>query len=174
MTNSNKSGDYQVLLQTILKFHSILGTIWPRPGVAEMQHASIFIGTNLFKTLENGVSQIDGQLKSISEVTVQNEIEPFWSVFKKLFKIIATTDRGIKDAQVDFAVNLLYLGSGVLYHRIAEFSSKLPSVDARMTGVEGLPDLLQLCHWPTNENSPGPIIPSLIGEMMSCSRDLQS
>jgi hypothetical protein len=81
-------------------------------------------------------------------------------------------DKGSKSEQVDFALNLLYLASGVLYHRLVELSSKLPEIDKRLVGVEEMQDLLRLCHWPTNTKSVKATFDSLVSEMMACAQDL--
>jgi len=43
--------EQEPLLESLRQFHRILNTAWPRPGVPEMAGASVFFGTNLFKTL---------------------------------------------------------------------------------------------------------------------------
>jgi hypothetical protein len=134
------------LLSLIWKFHCVLNTAWPKPDVPVMAGSSVFIGTNLFKALENGLVQIEQSFHS-SQSQGREELLPFWNAFNHLFSILKKQNRSEKSARIDEALNLLYLASGVFYHRIKEISSATLETDPRLTGVEDIPTLLKICKW---------------------------
>jgi hypothetical protein len=173
MTSEKMSQGYEKLLAFLLQFHSVLNTAWPKPDAPEMANASIFIGTNLFKALEDGVCQIQDALHSFPDPKLRNEATPFWNAFSGLFFELGAQGRGKQNEGTDYAFNLLYLASGVLYHRVAEFSPKLPTLDARLMGVEKLGDLLRLCNWQKNEQTTKSVFDSLVAEMTTCASDLK-
>jgi hypothetical protein len=51
----------------VAKFHSIFNTAWPKPGEPALAGASIFIGTTLFKTLENSLVCIEEAIDETDE-----------------------------------------------------------------------------------------------------------
>ena len=77
----------------------------------------------------------------------REELLPFWNAFNHLFSILKKQNRSEKSARIDEALNLLYLASGVFYHRIKEISSATLETDPRLTGVEDIPTLLKICKW---------------------------
>jgi hypothetical protein len=141
--------------------------------VPEMAGASVFIGTTLFKSLENGLPLIQETIEASNDNDFRDEIHLFWNAFSKLFFTLGIQDRYSKSEQVDFAFNLLYLASGIAYHRVAEWSSKMPIFDERLIGVEPFDDLLKICRWPKKTESVKLVFDSLIVQMMACKKDFK-
>jgi hypothetical protein len=166
----NSKSDYGELLELVAKFHSISNTAWPKPGEPALAGASIFIGTTLFRTLEHCTLLIQEAVEAMGNNDSRREIENFLTAFKLLFSAVGQRDRGEKSEQVDFAFNILYLASGVLYHRITEISSRIP--EDRFTLVEPFNKLLELCRWPGKIDNVKAVFDSLASAMMSCAQDL--
>jgi hypothetical protein len=170
MCNKADNEELSALLE---KFHSVLNTAWPKPGVPAMANASVFIGTTLFKGLEDGLNIIEDAIEASEACDFKKEAMSFWNVFRNLFTAIGKQDRYKQSEQVDFAFNLLYLASGVFYYRVVELSSKQPGIDRRTIEVEPFEDLLRLCRWPGKTENVKSVYSSLIHEMMACAQDLQ-
>jgi len=159
----NELNKQRELLSLVWKFHQILNTAWPKPSVPQMAGSSVFIGTNLFKTLENGLSQIKDAL--ISCEGTKKEMLPFWNSFSDLFFKIGMQNRFEKSVRIDEALNLLYLASGILYHRIREITSASPQLHAHLSDVEDVGKLLQACGWTSDKTTIKEIENELIVEM---------
>lgn len=157
------------LMWWVAKFHSISSTAWPKPDEPALAGASVFIGTTLFKTLENGLPLID---EAIDESGCKNEVESFWAAFKSLFFAVSKQNRNERSEQVDFAINLLYLASGIFYYRLEEFSFTQPDLDKDFIRIEPFEELLKLCHWSGKAENVESVFDSLASQMMSCARDL--
>lgn len=165
--------DYEKLMVWVAKFHSVFSTAWPKPGEPALAGASIFIGTTLWKSLENAFQYFQETIEGSGDHDSKREIEQFLTVFKLLFFAVGKQDRNEKSEQVDFALNMLYLASGVLYHRLEELSSVRPDLKKEFTSVRPLDELLNVCHWPGRTKSVKSIFDSLIGEMKRCARDFK-
>lgn len=165
--------DYEKLMMWVAKFHSLQSTAWPKPGESALAGASIFIGTTLWKTLENAFPFFQEAIEASSDRDSKREIEQFLAAFKLLFSAVGTQDRNEKSEQVDFALNLLYLASGVFYHRLEELSFTRPDLKKEFIHIKPLDELLKVCRWPAKAESVKSVCSSLIGEMMACARDLQ-
>lgn len=154
------------LLELLWQFHSILKTAWPRPGVPEMANASVFIGTNLFKTLGNGLREIEEVIRSETNSGQWLDFVPFLKAFNRFFFQIGLQDRNRPSVKIDRALNLLYLASGIFYLHVAEVFSESPEED-----MEKLAELLNLCQWHTNLETTNQIFSSLMDEMLATERD---
>jgi hypothetical protein len=161
--------NYEKVMELVAKFHSIFNTAWPKPGEPALAGASIFIGTTLFKTLENGLTLIE---EAIDKSDPSNEIKHFWTAFKTLFVAVSKQDRNEKSEQIDFALNLLYLASGVFYHRLRELSFTQPDLGKDFICIKSFSELLKLCRWPEKSESVKSVFNSLISQMMACAQDL--
>ena len=168
MTPGDLNGKTEKLAALLSQFHSILKIAWPKPGVPQMSGASIFIGTNLFKTLEDGVLKI-GETMSALDDSQGCELRPIWAAFTKLFSAIQCVDRGSKSKNVDFALNLLYLGSGVIYHHVAALDQRAVTGSS---GVEPLDELVRQCEWPAEGQSRRTLAHSVTAALMACAADL--
>jgi hypothetical protein len=164
--------NYEKLMWWVAKFHSIFSTAWPKPGEPALAGASTFIGTNLFKTLENGLACIEEAIDESDENDSGKEIKHFWTAFKALFVAVSMRDRNEKSQQIDFALNLLYFASGVFYHRLEELSFVHPDLDKDFIRIKSFSELVKLCRWPTKTENVKAVYSSLIGEMMACAQDL--
>jgi hypothetical protein len=162
--NNESKNDYCELLANIWQFHSILNTAWPKPGIPQMTGASVFLHTNLFKALENGLIRIQQLLKPVE---TSNGFLNYWEAFYSLFMRLKEQDRAEKSERIDRAINMLYLASGVLYHQVAMISSKLPDCDKRLIGVEDFSKLLQLCRWSDSGNTIDSVFDDLPSKMTS-------
>ena len=163
--NTNPNADYSELLAQVRHFHSILNTAWPRPGVPQMAKASVFIGTKLFTALENGLIQIQHALEALHSSSNRNELVGFWKTLAGLFLQLKGQNSGERSERIDQALNLLYLASGVFYHRLAELSSVVPKADERMIGVEEMAKLLELCGWSKPSQTVNSTFVALLDEM---------
>jgi|GEM_PF-2328358 len=169
----NDMTDFETLMRLVAKFHSILGIAWPKPGVHELAGASVFIGTTLFNALADGLNRIESVLENSSCCTVRTKLTPFWHALKRLFTFVGKQDRYSKSGPVDSALNLLYLASGVFYHRLAELSSKQPEMDVHPIEVEEFKELLRLCRWSAKADDVESVFDSLVEEMTACAAELE-
>ena len=130
----------------VWKLHSILKTVWPKPSVPEMSGASVFIGTNAFKAVGDGVRRIQDALHELEDSHFKQELLDFWAAFNGLLARIHQSAE-LHNERVDEGVNLLYLASGIFYHRISEIFSLTATHDERLVGVEQIDELSRLCNW---------------------------
>lgn len=165
--------NYEKLMWWVAKFHSIFNTAWPKPGEPALAGASIFIGTTLFKTLENGLACIEEAIDESDENESDNEVRRFWAAFKTLFFAVSRRDGNEKSQQIDFALNLLYFASGVFYHRLEELSFAHPDLDKDFIRIKSFSELVKLCRWPKKTEDVKSVYSSLIGEMMVCAQTLK-
>jgi len=165
--------NYEKLIWWVAKFHSIFNTAWPRPGEPALAGASIFIGTTLFKTLENCLGRIEHAIDETEGVEFGDEIKRFWAAFKALFCAVSGQDRTEKSQRIDQALNLLYFASGVFYHRLAELSFAKPDLDKDFIRIESFDELVTLCRWPRKADSVKSVFESLVEEMMACAAELE-
>ena len=137
-----------------------------------MAGGSVFLGTNLFRALDNGLSLIERALGSPENAAIGREVADFWKSFTRLFLRLKSQSRGEKSERIDAAINLLYLGSDVLYHRINELSGSVPDRDERLIGVEPLDELLALCHWAQPDSTARSVFDLLPKAMLAMSESL--
>ncbi len=138
---------YETLQNQVRQFHTILNMAWPKPSVPETAGGSWFIGTNISKMLTDGVQIIQHSLNALEDADVRRELNGFWKVLNELFVKIKNQKRDSRDKRTDPAINLLYLASGVFFHRIVELSPSQAPYDDRFVGVEEMSSLLHLCEW---------------------------
>ena len=148
--------DPSELLVQLQCCHSILNTAWPKPGVPQMAGARSFIGTKLFQALERIVNQITETVQSLTESQVKDQLSQAWTAVAKLVVFLKVSGRDLDTETIDRAFNLLYLTSGVAYHRLAAGLSQTPPQNERFSTVENLADLLGVSAWPPSEPSPNP------------------
>jgi hypothetical protein len=162
----SNDADIRQLLNSIWKLHSVLSVIWPKPGVPVMAGASTFIGTNFFKSLETGIRQIDEQLNSYGlNGETRKELCDFWHVVHLLYLRLRVQNKLEKSVRIDNAINLLYLASGVLYHRIKETSSITIELAPGLSDVEDFEKLLRVCNWARTKTTIQEIENSVVTEM---------
>src|SRR5436190_4253721 len=99
------------LMRLIWKFHSLLNTAWPKPGVEAPISATVFLNTKLFAALEQGVHEIQSTINRFASEDTNDELSQFWSAFVDLFKKVKGQKTSTEPKKVDAAVNLLYLAS---------------------------------------------------------------
>jgi len=166
MTTIAVSENDRSLPALVSKFHMVLSTAWPRPGVAQMAGASVFIATTLFTTLKDGMREIQDALELAENSGVRNQVAGFWAEFSKLFSAVSSHNtQEDRSEQIDNALNILYLASGVLYRRIVEISGHAVVQDERIIGVEELDDLLALCHWTAPDTTLHSVFYGLLSSM---------
>jgi hypothetical protein len=171
--NHKAKADCRKLMWWVAKHHSILNTAWPKPGEPALAGASVFIGTTLFKSLENSLPLIEEEIDELSDDELKGELKPFLEAFKKLFFAVGRMDRNINSEQVDFAFNILYLASGIFYHRIEQLSFTRADLENEFIRVKPFGELLELCRWPEKSEEVKPIFDSLISQMSACAQDLK-
>ncbi|HEY3763392.1 MAG TPA: hypothetical protein VGN23_16725 [Verrucomicrobiae bacterium] len=154
------------LLKAVWKFHSVLNIIWPKPGVPVMAGSSTFIGTGFFRSLETGIKEIDRMLISFGlDQEIQKELCDFWHVVYLLYLRLKVQKRLEKSVQVDDAINLLYLASGVLYNRIKEISFITIELAPGLSDVEDIEKLLYVCNWGQKKGAIKEIENNIMSEM---------
>ncbi len=138
-----------------------------------MAGGSVFLGTNLFRALDDGLSLIERALGNAENSAVRREVADFWKSFTHLFLRLESQNRHEKSKRIDDAINLLYFASGVLYHRINEFSGSVPFQDTRLVGVEPLEELITLCRWTQPHPTVKTVFDSLPQAMLAASESLR-
>src|SRR6266516_3860241 len=148
--------DCSPLLVGLQCCHSILGTAWPRPGCPQLAGARSFIGTKLFVALEKIVGQIGAQVAALDESNLKRELLPLSKMVTDAVDYLKQFGKQREDEPVDRVFNLLYLVTGVAYHRVAAETPDKPQQDARYSTVEDLADLLRLCAWTPKQQTTDP------------------
>ena len=146
MTAEHREAHVHLMVQ-LQCCHSVLNTTWPRPGVAAMRGAKMFIGTKLFIALETSVRDIAAAIQDFPDTEVKSALLPFWTPAEQLVRRLKQFGAERPDNDVDQAFNLLYLATGVAYHLVRSRIDQPPSQDDRYSSVEGLDRLLSLCAW---------------------------
>jgi len=152
--------------------HSVLNTAWPRPRVAAMRGAKMFIGTKLFLALETSLREIAAAIQEFPDADVKSALLPFWTAVEQLGRRLKMFGTDRADDDVDQAFNLLYLATGVAYHLVRERFDQPPSQDDRYSSVEGLDRLLSLCAWSAVSSTANPeeLTPSVGRKLTDCLR----
>lgn len=167
MNNNNKQSCSQLLV-TLQCCHSILNTAWPKPGVTQMQGAQIYIGTKLFEALENALSQVERDVFACRIFSPNDIPYNVCELFEVMIKRLNKIGRKTNNSQIDNAVNLLYLATGVLYHHICKLFNVIPEQDDRFSPVEELQPLLISCGWDTKTCDTQIILEMLSKKMSKC------
>jgi hypothetical protein len=165
--------DYEKLMMWVAKFHSLFSTAWPKPGEPALAGASVFIGTTLWKSLENAFPLFQEAIEASNECDSKLEIEQFLGAFKLLFSAVGNRDRNEKSEQVDFALNLLYFASGIFYQRLEALSFTRPDLKKEFISIRPFDELLNVCRWPQKTESVKSVFDSLISQMTACAQDLK-
>ncbi len=166
--------DYEKLMMWVAKFHSLMSTAWPKPDEPALAGASVFIGTTLWKALENAFPLFQETVEAANNYDSTREIICFLTAFKRLFFAVGNQDRNNKSEQVDFALNLLYLASGVFYYRLQELSSTQPDIGKDFIRIKPFSELLNLCRWPDKTGSVKSVFDSIVVQMTMCAKDLEA
>jgi hypothetical protein len=154
------------LLQFLQGCHSILGIAWPRPGNPEMEGARVFIGTNLFASLEDGVRQADEEFEHLITFPNMETHCVIWRLNGDILIRLKALGRVTRNSFVDSAFNLLYLSTGLQHNIIASAFNFIPTPVERFSKVEATDDLLKKCGWINSEqSSPGVVLQNLICEL---------
>ena len=120
-----------------------------------MAGAHHFIGTKLFVALEKIVGQIGEELAALDGSALKTELLQLWKPVGDAVSFLKQFGEQRQDAPIDRVFNLLYLVTGVAYHRVAAEMPDKPQQDARYSTVEDLADLLRLCALTPKQQTTG-------------------
>jgi hypothetical protein len=148
--------DYTELLVRLQCCHSILNTAWPRPGVPQMAGARRFIATKLFRSLQVSIDQTAESIESLGEPQVKEDLFYTWNSVGETVRYLSVANQRADEATVDRLFNLLYLVTGIAYHRVAGELPQKSQQDERFSSVEDVGDLLRLCAWRSSQPSEQP------------------
>ena len=131
------------LIGSIQAAHSILGIMWPKPGVPSLSDSRAFIENRVFESFRSAI-------KRASEVVALQDGAEFNGC------ILACNEAAIRlslnhqllsDASVDRFVNLLYLATGIAFQKANELGYPKPAWANNHSSVRSIEDLLQACRW---------------------------
>ena len=172
--NDQRDWNPEQLLQFLQGCHSILGIGWPKPGVPQMAGARIFIGTNPFLALEDGIRQANEEFEFLCKLPKMQTTCEAWCLVKALVAQLRALGRESQSPMIESALNLLYLATGVLYHEISSDLGATPKLVERFSRVEVLEELLRTCAWKqSNSQNPEDILQDVVAEMKKCLVALQ-
>lgn len=123
--------------------HSILNTAWPRPGVAAMARARSFIKTKLYGNLEAAAYEVAKSVGSAAD----HDLEAFAVALQRRVEALKQGHEQLSDEAIDSIFNLLYLATGVAFHRVSDLGLRSPSWAENLMEVEPVDALLRLCKW---------------------------
>jgi hypothetical protein len=115
-----------------------------------------FITTNVFKALESVVGEIQEQIAALEERQLRSELLPLWKKVTDTVGFLKQFGKQRGDDVVDPLFNLLYLVTGMAYHRVVAELSEKPQHDERYSTVEEVADLLRLCAWSPSQPTEQP------------------
>ena len=165
----------QKILGLLQGCHSILGLAWPKPGIPQMAGASIFIGTNPFVALEDGVRQTGEEFASLYKLQNMQTACEAWRLLTEIVRRFKILGRHSQSPAIDPAFNLIYLTTGVLYYHISTTFSIVPAHVQPFATVEPLEKLLSICSWKQSEDDDRTqkIMGELITKLCESLADLQ-
>jgi hypothetical protein len=165
----------QIILGHLQGCHSVLALGWPRPGIPQMAGARIFIGTNPFFALEDGIQQASAEFEILCKNPNMQTACQAWLLVTQIVVQFRTLGRQSQSAAIDPAFNLIYLTTGVLYHHISSIFSVTPKSVQPFATVESLEKLLGDCSWGHSKKhiSTEEILASLIVELRNKLVELQ-
>lgn len=127
----------------VRKLHSILGIMWPRPGVQALANARFFVPNRVFESFRSG-------LKRASELVLAQDGLPLHDCLQTCKEtsdwLAANNQRLPEDVSVDRIVNLLYLATGIASNKLNYLGYPLPSW-AEIDSVRSVEELLKVCAW---------------------------
>jgi hypothetical protein len=142
----SKTEELLVMLQCC---HSVLSTIWPRPGYQSLAGAGRFIHTKAFIALQNADKELVQLFQEANQAGLPKSYAEAWEFSHRIISALKQLETNSLHPIIDPAFNLLYLATGVLYQEIAASLPIRPKQDARFTTVEDLKVMLIKCQWET-------------------------
>ncbi len=147
------------LLLKLQSCHSVLSTVWPRPGYPSLAGSGRLIHTKVFTALQNADQELVRAFQEIQGESLDKQFEEIWHQCHQIISLLKQLEANCLHQDIDSAFNMLYLTTGVLYQKIAETQLTRPVQDKRFSTVEDLPNLLKICGWDCSVN------PELLGKV---------
>jgi hypothetical protein len=127
----------------VRKAHTILGVMWPRPGVPSMANARDFIPNKVFEHSRSA-------LRRASELAMEEDgprLRECLLACKETAEWLAANHERLPEAvSVDPFVNLLFLATGLASNKLDDLKYTLPSW-AENESLRPVEELLQVCAW---------------------------
>ncbi|MEI7729241.1 MAG: hypothetical protein WCO56_06700 [Verrucomicrobiota bacterium] len=136
----------QVLI-ILQRCHTLLNHGWRKPGALEPPFSHLFIGTKPFKLVEDYMNQIS-EAQAIGTAAfgpVADECKAAIRCACEAIKWLNKTGRQNPMPEIDAVFNLLYLGTGVLWHCLASSINEPVVLDDTASPVEDYSLLLSKC-----------------------------
>jgi hypothetical protein len=131
------------LVGTLTAASSILGTMWPKPGVPSLANARDFIPGKVFESFRSAIKEASEFVTEEDGLELRDCILACNCAASKLFE----NHQQIADEAVDQFINLLFLTVGVAIHKLNGMSYPLPPWAENHSKVRPLKELLAVCRW---------------------------